>query len=428
MKRVTKLRLCLILLGILVFVIPEAYAQNIATPLNNIEDALKTRANNLWFPLLSFGRKVFFLLVIIDFSWSMISIFIDGEKPSLGDFVAELLRQIMVIGLFWYILENGWTLSHQILSSIEKAGQMAGSGQLQMTPDQLVAKALSFFQRSMASVSWFSGDAITVFIAALAICLCIVYAAITILLVKIEMLIILASSGLIAGLSGTRWSRDYALSYLKYAVSVGIKLMLMNLIALEALNIVSNLLAQNAADFFITMLCIGVSFGGAILIKTVPDLMTSILQGVSLGNQGSAIARGGQQTASAAGGGIAKTAAAAGGAIGVGMAIANAAKYGSESSKQSQGNNNGGSSSLKGISGKAFKAGAKALASETGKQVLNNVTKSAESKHGSTSSRVSDGLKAKTEALKTQNMGKPYTSPAPDLTKPNAPKPDNPDK
>lgn len=378
-----------------------------------IQTNLTSRSSSIWSHLIQYGKSIFYLLVTIDFAWSMISLFLDGEKPVLGDVVAELLRQAMVIGLFLLLVEKGWRITGLIIVSIVDAQENVTGNVSSVSPQEVFNTGIAFVKRALDDIGWFDSEGLGIFLAAIVICVFCALIAVSIILVYVEMALVLATSGLIAGLSGTRWTRDYAITYLKYAVAVGLKLFLMLLISSVILADVHNLLFNaDSNDVAHVLAAIGLTVFGWFLIQSVPDVISGILQGVSVGNQGSTVARGASQTMSTS---VRTTAMAAGGAIGTTIAIAQAAKYGAESAKQDSGNGNGGS--LKGIGGKAFKAGAKALAGETGKQVLNNITKSAESKHGSTSSRVSDGLKAKTEALKTQGMDKPYTSPAPDLTK-----------
>lgn len=394
----------------------------------SIQTSLTSKSSSIWNHLIGYGKNIFYILVIIDFTWSMISLFLDGEKPVMGDIVAELIRQIMIIGLFVVLVEKGWKITGLIIVSIVEAQEGVTGTVSSVSPQEVFNTGIAFVKRALDDIGWFDSEGLGIFIAAIVICVFCALIAVSIILVYVEMALVLATGGLIAGLSGTRWTRDYAITYLKYAVAVGLKLFLMLLISSVILGDVNTLLFDaDSNDVAHVLAAIGLTVFGWFLIQSVPDVISGILQGVSVGNQGSTVARGASQTMSTT---VRTAAMAAGGAVGTTIAIAQAAKYGMESAKQDSGKGNGSGSggSLTGIGGKAFKAGAKALAGETGKQVLNNVTKSAESKHGSTSSRVSDGLKAKTEALKTQNMGKPYTSPAPDLTKPNAPKPDNPDK
>ena len=121
------------------------------------------------------------------------------------------------------------------------------------------------------------------------------------------------------GLGGSSYTKDFAVRYLVYAFSVGMKLMALVMIARIGSEVLVNL-ANNPSggDQFLTTLAIaGISVVVFVIAMYVPNIIQGVVQGVSVTGGMEAIRHGGQAASFAAGSF----------ALGVGGAKAGAAAY-----------------------------------------------------------------------------------------------------
>lgn len=125
------------------------------------------------------------------------------------------------------------------------------------------------------------------------------------------------------GLGGSSFTKDFAIRYLVYAFSVGMKLMALVMIAKIGSDVLIGLAGDaSVGDQYQTALAIaGIAVVVFILAMYVPNIMQGVVQGASVSG-GMEVIRHGSQAASFAAGG----AFLAGGAIGAGFAAAQSAR------------------------------------------------------------------------------------------------------
>jgi type IV secretion system protein TrbL len=142
--------------------------------------------------------------------------------------------------------------------------------------------------------------------------------------VMVEMYVGLLAGMIMLGLGGSSFTKDFAVRYLVYAFSVGMKLMALVMIARIGSDVLLGLASAPTAESeqFITSLAIaGISVVVFIVAMYVPNIIQGVVQGASVSGGMEAIRHGGQAASFAAGAGFL----AAGGAA-AGMAAASAAR------------------------------------------------------------------------------------------------------
>ena len=91
------------------------------------------------------------------------------------------------------------------------------------------------------------------------------------------------------GFGGSRWTKDYALKVITYAVSVGAKLFVLQLLVALGQQIFTSL-AQNfetsLSDIFVV---VGASIVMLALTKSIPDMIQALINGVSVSQGGALI-------------------------------------------------------------------------------------------------------------------------------------------
>ena len=177
--------------------------------------------------------------------------------------------------------------------------------------------------------AWSPIDSLGVLIAAIVIMVCFGLITAFSIVALVESYIIVYAGILLMGFGGSRWTKDYAIRTLQYAMSVGAKLYVLILLLGIGAKImakwIADLDAENNVDI---VLVIGFAITFLALVKILPDLAQGLINGASYGN-GSALT-----AAAAAVGGAAG--AAAGMAVGAGMAAKGAGALASEQLKTAQ--------------------------------------------------------------------------------------------
>lgn len=287
-----------------------------------------------WVPTLrNFALRLFWVLASIEFIWTSMVLALEGAE--LKQFVAELVRRVLFIGVFYAILLHGDDWARAIIDSFRQAAGAAeggAGGNIGLSPDAVFSMGLRLAWNLGSGMSWWQpGSSAGLAISAIVIMICFALMAAFLALALVEMYIVINAGIILLGFGGSRWTSDYAMKFLTYAVAVGAKLFVMELIVGLCESVVLQWETNFAAnqDNSQVLALIGISIVILALIKIIPDIIQGVITGVSfhasaglIGAAGS-VAAGtlGVMTGAAAGAGVALK-----GATGAGMAVQEAAK------------------------------------------------------------------------------------------------------
>ncbi len=193
---------------------------------------------NVWITkVLGAAQRLFFLLAGIEVAWSFTLLAI--EKADFQALTATIVRKIMWIGIFYAILlygvtpgGGGWIPA--IINSFHILGQNASSvGPLgpsaivgfgvNMSVDLLYSLKGADFLTGFASSMALVFCAVVIFIAYLAI-------AIQFVVAMVESYLVIGAGVIFLGFGGSRWTAAYVERYIAYAVSVGMKILVLYLL------------------------------------------------------------------------------------------------------------------------------------------------------------------------------------------------------
>lgn len=315
----------------LAFEMPEAaFAQVDGSLLESLEDQVVAATANWEQRVVEAATSLFWLLAGIEVAIGAIWLAI--QAPSLDAWFAELVRRIMFIGFFLFVLETGPDFAWSVVDSLFALG--AGGGEA--SPSGVfnaginVAGKLGENARFGLWEDNILGFASMIAMAIVVICFSLVAALFVSVLV--ETYVGLLAGMIMLGFGGSSFTKDFAVRYLIYAFSVGMKLMGLVMIAQIGSEILIGL--ANEADFsgdeqIMTALAIGgISVVIFMIALHVPSIIQAMVQGVSIASGMESIRAGTQVTSFAASG--------AGMALGLagvtkgGMSAANAAKSAGE--------------------------------------------------------------------------------------------------
>jgi type IV secretion system protein TrbL len=370
--------------------------------------------------------NTFWILAVIEICWAA-AVWV-YEKDSLNSLAVEVIKKIMFIEFFYAILLNAPSWIPTIVGSFSAVGQQAANAP-NLSTDYIVASGLATCDMIFGSAPSLNiinvwGNIPKYIVAAFCcfgILICFVLMAAEYFCALMESYILFATGAVFLGLGSSRWTKDYVMKYLNYAIAVGVRLLIMMLCwALFSLMTAGQSFSW---DYGPMLEQLGIAILKCMFFLKAPDMASALLNGgnginhsAMTGAAGSAVnaANTINQLAGGMGGGglkgalsaplkaatgmlAAPAAAAVAGIQGV-RSLAKAAGAGKEIAQQ--GGKSGGAAVVAGL-GKA----AGAVASEVPRSVA-NALKSAGGRHDSASGagplkRASESLMEKAEAGRT---------------------------
>lgn len=274
-----------VLTGIAVAAVHPAHAQSTNT-LDQIVDQFRTRSAGWESTLQSFARGTFGILAGIELAWAAFKLAFRGADVS--EWLAEIVNQILFLGFFFALLENSVTWGQAIVDSFRQAaGAAGGSG---IAPSNVFAAGVSLAGKVISQMSfWSPGASVALVIAGLVIEVCFALIAAFMVLALVESYLIISMSVIFMAFGGSRWTKDFAISTVRYTVSVGAKLFVLQFLVSIGTGLITDW-ANTFNDVTANALCIlvGCSIVMLALVKVLPETMQRIVNGSSMAS-GSAL-------------------------------------------------------------------------------------------------------------------------------------------
>lgn len=274
-------------LAILVAILtPEPAAAQAGSVLTNIDNAAHAAATGWQATIMQAARSLFWILAGIEVGIAAVWLAIQGA--SLDNWFGELVRRILFIGFFVFVLEQGPDFAQAVVDSLFQIGAGGGS-----------ASPADVFNAGMRVAAQMSEDvrfglfednalAIAAVFAMIVVVICFALVAAIFVAVMVEMYVGLLAGMIMLGLGGSSFTKDFAIRYLIYAFSVGMKLMALVMIARIGSEVLIDMAnASSADDKFLTSLAIaGIAVVVFMISIYVPAIIQGVIQGVSVTNGG----------------------------------------------------------------------------------------------------------------------------------------------
>lgn len=283
--------------------------------LTTLENQVVTAARGWETTVMDAARSLFWILAAIEIGIAAVWLAINAA--SLDSWFAELVRRIMFIGLFAFILDQGPSVSKAIVDSLFNIGASGGSASPADIFNAGIRVASKMSEQAQFGLFEDNALAIAAVFAMVVVVVCFSLVAAIFVAVMVEMYVGLLAGMIMLGLGGSSYTKDFAVRYLIYAFSVGMKLMALVMIARIGSEVLLGLAEAPTAttDQFITTLAIaGISVVVFIISMYVPPIIQGVVQGASVSGGMEAIRHGGQAATFAAGGAFLGAGAAAAGA------------------------------------------------------------------------------------------------------------------
>ena len=384
-----------------------AHAQS-ANVLDQIVSQFQSRSAGWQGALQSFATGTFGILAAIDLAWSAFKLAFRGADVS--EWLAEIVNQILFLGFFLALLENAVTWDTAIVNSFRQAASSAGGGGI--APSDVFAAGVKLAATVLNQMSlWHPEASAGLMVAGIVIEVCFALMAAFMVLALVESYLIISMGVLFMAFGGSRWTKDMAVSTVRYAVSVGAKLFVLQLLVSIGTGLIQSW-ANSFTDVTDASLCIliGCSIVMLALVKVLPETMQRIVNGSSMAS-GSALVG----AAAVVGGSLAAMGA---GMVGAGPMAANAyrlasAQMGAADAKAAEANGGQATERSRMARAAALTGGtAKNMAMAPLRDVGRRLTGDIGSRHGVASWRMSADL-ANRRRLLTDDTSKPSPPPAP---------------
>lgn len=263
---------------------PDAVA---LTPEDNVTqgfmDVFRARITGISDNITSFMTYTFWTLITIEFVYAM-GLAAMQDKGIQGIF-SEFMQRLFYVGFWIFVFEQGWRIPKLLIDGFYKMGtQAAGiSSNAFLKPDHILELGL----KTMAKVadnfsSWNLGESIAMLVAASCVFFCFLIIAANMVLLLMELWIVAYTGVAFLALGATRWTSGFAVSYLKYIITVGAKIMVFMIIVGIAYNIVAkDILAVEETNSRQMWAAAAIAFVMCILATKAPNSMAGALNGSS---------------------------------------------------------------------------------------------------------------------------------------------------
>ncbi len=308
--RPLRLELAVVAIFIVLFASAPAFAQQ-GQVLTTLENSVVTAAKGWETTVMNAARSLFWILAGIEIG--IAAVWLAISAASLDNWFAELVKRIMFIGLFAFILNEGPAFAKAVVDSLYQIGAGGGSASPANIFDAGIRVATKMSDQAKFGLWEDNALAIAAVFAMVVVVVCFSLVAAIFVSVMVEMYVGLLAGMIMLGLGGTSYTKDFAIKYLVYAFSVGMKLMALVMIAKIGSDILLGLAEAPTAtsEQFITTLAIaGISVVVFVIAMYVPPILQGVVQGASVSGGTESIRHGGQASSFAAGAGFLATAAA----------------------------------------------------------------------------------------------------------------------
>jgi type IV secretion system protein TrbL len=262
-----------------------AHAQSVNV-LDQIVAQFQSRSAGWEATLQSFALNTFGILAAIEFAWAAFKLAFRGADVS--EWLAELVNQILFLGFFLALLQNSVTWGTAIVNGFRQAASAAGGTGI--APSDVFAAGVKVATLVLSQMSiWHPEASAGLIVAGVVIEVCFALMAAFMVLALVESYLIISMSVLFMAFGGSRWTKDLAVSTVRYTVSVGAKLFVLQLLVSIGTSFIQSW-ANSFNDMTDASLCIliGCSIVMLALVKVLPETMQRIVNGSSMAS-GSAL-------------------------------------------------------------------------------------------------------------------------------------------
>jgi len=297
------LRAVMLIAAIIAFAAQPALAQQ-GSVLTSLQSQITTAAKGWETAIMDAATSLFWILATIEIG--IAAVWLALQAASLDSWFAELIRRVMFVGFFAFVLAQGPTFAKAVVDSLFQIG----AGGDTASPADVFNAGLAVATKMSEKVQFgvFEDNALAISAAFAMVVVIISFSLVAAIFVSVmvEMYLGLLAAMIMLGLGGSSFTKDFAIRYLVYAFSVGMKLMALVMISRIGSEVLVGLANEpEVGDQFQTALAIaGIAVVVFIIAIYVPTIIQGVVQGASVSGGMEAIRHGGQAASFGAGAGF----------------------------------------------------------------------------------------------------------------------------
>jgi type IV secretion system protein TrbL len=197
--------------------------------LDGLLQKFESSSGSWYYALETAAQSLFWKLALCSLAWTFISMLFRDE---VRDFAAELVRFLLFTGLAWWGLINGPAFGQDILNTCIQLGGQAGGFGGGLSPATIADLGLQIFNQVVSPLNWILAPGIS--LAAMILAMCLVFAAVVtacnLLLLVVSGWVAAAAGLVLLGFGGCRWTSDMAANYFRGMLSIGMKILTMEMV------------------------------------------------------------------------------------------------------------------------------------------------------------------------------------------------------
>lgn len=243
--------------------------------LANIEHVFQTKTKVWGTVLQDYALTLFRYLLIGSIAWLGIKLAL--EEVELKTVFVQLVRLILNATMMLAVLFHYKEWAGNLLSGLARIGMELGAPLL--SPNAIFNSGLDIISNIIDELSIGDPvDSLGLVICGIVIVICFALIAAQVLLVKCEAYIVLNAGTILLGFGGSDVTKNYSTNFLKYSLTVAMKLFVMQLLVSLGISFIADL-QQAKISIDQVLVVIGVSVVLFALVNTIPDVVSGILNG-----------------------------------------------------------------------------------------------------------------------------------------------------
>lgn len=243
--------------------------------LEKIELVFQTKARVWGIVLTDYALVLFRYVLIGSVAWMGIRLAL--EQADLKSILVQFIKLVFHSALMLAVLFNYKDWAGKLINGLASIGQDLGAPPL--APNSIFNSGLEIINNIVGELSFGDPiDSLALIICGIVIVICFALIAAQVLLVKCEAYIVLNAGTILLGFGGSEFTRSYATNFLKYSLTVAMKLFVMQLLVSLGMSFINDLQEAKIAIDQI-LVTIGVSVVLFALVNTIPDIISGIVNG-----------------------------------------------------------------------------------------------------------------------------------------------------
>lgn len=244
--------------------------------IQEIENQFRNAASQ-WPPIiLKYTTWLFWALVTLSWTWTFSMMAFKGTN--ITEIIAELVRRTIMVGFFFWLLQNAPYLGEQIVASFSFIGnQLVGQP---ISANDIFDIGLSLALSILEGISFWKGPGnLGYVLVALGIVIILALIALQMLLIVVQYYVFLNATVIMMGFLGHEWSREYAINYFRLLLALAVKFFVMQVIVVLTMTLLDGWIKASDLSWVQVVVILPILIVTYGLVKEIPAMAASMVSG-----------------------------------------------------------------------------------------------------------------------------------------------------